>query len=73
MFHGQHTSEISRTFLSAMPGINYDKGILKAEDICSPIVAPSYNGTMEVLFAHCLYRFLDGKKTSQVFEGFIGT
>ena len=29
MFHGQQTSEISRTFLSATLGINYYKGILK--------------------------------------------
>ena len=29
MFHGQQTLEISRTFLSAMLGINYYKGILK--------------------------------------------
>ena len=29
MFHGQQTSEISRTFLSATLGINYYKGIFK--------------------------------------------
>ena len=63
MFHGQQTSEISRTFLSATLGINYYKGIFK----------PS---SFAFLTLHCcrkeIVKLMFSKKATKIDEIFTG-